>query len=140
MPTELDLAMEEELAKLTAEAIYRQPLPARLVVLSACEIGAVRAAAGDDFLGLPRSFYLGGATTEFNSLWPVSDEGTLAFMTAFEEALGTGDVGAAWLATRDALRRAGYPPHIYGAFVFTAPSSSAARSAFNSHRVFIKTR
>ncbi|MCH8091085.1 MAG: CHAT domain-containing protein [Proteobacteria bacterium] len=105
------------IVRLTAERIYQQPIPARLVVLSACETGAGRVVAGDDILGLPRSFYLGGATTVINSLWPVTDEGTLAFMTAFHEGLKNGDIGSSWLAARDQLRRAGYPPLVYGAFV-----------------------
>ena len=86
-------------------------------MLSACETGAGRVVAGDDILGLPRSFYLGGATTVINSLWPVTDEGTLASMTAFHEGLKNGDVGSSWLAARDQLRRAGFPPLVYGAFV-----------------------
>lgn len=113
----LILSGDGTITKLTAEKIYQQPIAARLVVLSACETGAGEVVAGDDILGLPRSFYLGGATTVINSLWPVSDEGTLAFMTAFHEGLENGDIGASWLAARDQLRLAGYPPFVYGAFV-----------------------
>ena len=113
----LILSGDGTITKLTAEKIYQQPIKARLVVLSACETGAGEVVAGDDILGLPRSFYLSGATTVINSLWPVSDEGTLAFMTAFHEELISGDIGASWLAARDQLRLAGYPPFVYGAFV-----------------------
>lgn len=113
----LFLSGDQAADRLTAEEIYRNPIPARLVVLSACETGAGEVAAGNDFLGLPRSFYLGGATSVVYSLWPVSDEGTMAFMEAFHEGLSEGDVGSSWLAARDRLEADGYPPLVYGAFV-----------------------
>ena len=94
LQSSLILSGDQAADRLTAEEIFQRPLSARLVVLSACETGAGEVAAGDDFLGLPRSFYLGGATTVVYSLWPVSDVGTMAFMEAFHEALVSGDVGA----------------------------------------------
>lgn len=105
-------------APLTAADLFERPIPAALVVLSACETGMGEAVAGDDFLGLTRSFYLGGATTVVNSLWPISDEGTRLFMSVFHsENLRTGDPAEAWLAARTHLRDEGFPPSVYGAFV-----------------------
>lgn len=101
---------------LTAEKLYDKPLPARLVVLSACETGMGQVIAGDDLLGLVRSFYLGGATTVVSSLWPVEDEATRLFMEIFHEKSREGDFGAAWLAARDTLKNLGYHPADYGAF------------------------
>ncbi len=101
---------------LSARDLFRAPLRADFVVLSACETGVGRAVAGDDFLGLVRSFYLGGSTGVVNSLWPVDDAGTKVFMETFHQNLPKG-AGAAWLAARDATRAAGFPPAIYGAFV-----------------------
>lgn len=103
--------------ELTAADLYESPLAADVVVLSACETGAGRAEAGDDFLGLVRSFYLGGSRTVVNSLWPVDDAGTQIFMEAFHKSLKDGDAGTAWLAARDATKAAGLPPAVYGAFV-----------------------
>lgn len=111
------LSGHERPSMLTAAKLFESPLPAKLVVLSACETGVGKAIAGDDFLGLPRSFYLGGALAVLSSLWPVEDEGTRAFMVAFHERARSGDYGAAWLAARDRLRAAGQPPFVYGAFV-----------------------
>ena len=102
---------------LTAADIFARPLPARLVVLSACETGAGEARAGDDFLGLARSFYLGGALAVVNSLYPVVDQPTRTFMETFHRIAQKGDYGRAWLAARDVLRQAGEPPAVYGAFV-----------------------
>jgi tetratricopeptide (TPR) repeat protein len=102
---------------LTAETLFQRPLVARLVVLSACETGMGKVLAGDEVLGLSRSFYLGGTAAVMSSLWPVEDEATRQFMEIFHERSRTGDYGAAWLAARDAVRAKNYPPSAYGAFV-----------------------
>ena len=111
------LSGKERPVMLTAATLFEFPLPAKLVVLSACETGVGRAVAGDDFLGLPRSFYLGGTLAVLSSLWPVDDASTKAFMETFHERARGGDYGGAWLAARDRLRAAGLPPFFYGAFV-----------------------
>lgn len=102
---------------LTAARLVEVPMPARLVVLSACETGVGKAVAGDDFLGLSRSFYLGGARAVLASLWPVEDDATQLFMRTFHERVAQDGYGAAWLAARDRLKREGAAPSAYGAFV-----------------------
>ncbi len=115
------LSGRDGVRRLTAARLFEAPLRANLVVLSACETGVGRAVAGNDYLGLTRSFYLGGARTVLNSLWSVQDKGTQAFMTRFHAIAQTGpqrgDYGAAWLAARDAVKKLGYPPAVYGAFI-----------------------
>jgi len=107
-------------AALTAADIFAEPLSAGLVVLSACETGMGTAVAGDDFLGLSRSFFLGGAGTVVNSLWPISDEGTQRYMEVFHRAIiEQGDPSLAWATARDTLIEEGYPPSVYGAFALT---------------------
>jgi CHAT domain-containing protein len=64
----LYLGGENGAVALTAGSLFENPLTADLVILSACETGVGKAVAGDDFLGLPRSFYLAGARTVLNSL------------------------------------------------------------------------
>jgi len=113
----LILSGQNGIVELTAASIFENPFAAEIVVLSACETGVGRAVAGDDFLGLPRSFYIGGARTVLNSLWPVEDEGTLEFMKAFHANLSGGNIGAAWLKARNRLKEQGYAPSVYGAFV-----------------------
>jgi hypothetical protein len=104
-------------ARLTAARLYAAPLPARLVVLSACESGIGQAGSGDDVLGLPRSLYLGGTQSILSSLWEVDDEGTRHFMTAFHRAAKAAGPGRAWLEARNTLRAEGAPPWVHGAFV-----------------------
>ena len=103
--------------KLDAARLFEHPLPVGLVVLSACESGGGTAEAGDDFLGLARSFYLGGAAAMINSLWPVYDRPTQSYMVTFHKQAKSGDYGKAWIAARDMLKAQGFPPSIYGAFV-----------------------
>lgn len=105
-----------DVTAVTARDLFQNPIPAKIVVLSACETGIGHAVAGDDFLGLVRSFYLGGSTGVVNSLWPVDDAGTAVFMEAFHRNLDDG-AAQAWRKARDATRAAGFAPAVYGAFV-----------------------
>ncbi len=107
----------QTIQRLTAADLFAEPLPARLVVMSACETGLGQVIADDDILGLARSFYLGGTRAVVNSLWPVHDKPTRKFMEVFHRAARGGDVGDAWLKARNALRAEGLPPSVYGAFV-----------------------
>ncbi len=117
LQSSLILTNGKQAVPLTAEKLFQEPLAARLVVLSACETGMGRVIAGDDLLGLARSFYLAGASAVVSSLWPVDDEATRAFMEAFHERARGGQYGSAWLAARDVVKAKGYPPSSYGAFV-----------------------
>lgn len=108
---------------LTAAHLFEQPLKAKLVVLSACETALGDAEAGDDFLGLARSFYIGGALSMLNSLWPVYDKPTRLFMEEFHRNAVDGNYGRAWLKARDFLKAIGMPPSVYGAFVLGGSAS-----------------
>ncbi|MBT7712540.1 MAG: CHAT domain-containing protein [Deltaproteobacteria bacterium] len=107
---------------LTASEIYETPLPAKLVILSACETGLGKTIAGDDLLGLTRSFYLGGAVSTLSSLWQIEDEGTMEFMKKFHQQAVNGDYGTAWVQARDYVKQLGYPASVYGAFVLGGAS------------------
>ena len=96
------------------------PLPARLVVLSACETWLFKTLAGEDLQGLTRSFYLGGSLAVLSSLWPVEDEGACQFMNQFyRQFQNTKRFDQAWLASRNSLRNSGASPSVYGAFVLS---------------------
>jgi CHAT domain-containing protein/tetratricopeptide (TPR) repeat protein len=73
-----------------AAEILRMRLPARLVVLSACEtnIGAIEGQAGASTLST--AFLLAGARTVISTLWPVYDKASLELMEGFYEHLGKG--------------------------------------------------
>jgi CHAT domain-containing protein len=63
--------------------IYNLKLKARLVVLSACETGLGKIAAGEGILGFSRAFLYAGAENLLLSLWKVNDVSTTQLMTNF---------------------------------------------------------
>jgi CHAT domain-containing protein len=63
--------------------IYRLSLRAQLVVLSACESGAVQVQGGDEAIGLARGFLGAGASSVVASLWNVHDESAGELMDCF---------------------------------------------------------
>jgi CHAT domain-containing protein/Tfp pilus assembly protein PilF len=87
---------------LTAEELGTQNLDGvQLVVLSACETGLGKAAAGEGLLGLQRAFQSAGARTVVASLWSVPDEETRMLMEEFYTNLWRRKQGAL-----DSLRQA----------------------------------
>lgn len=62
-----------------------------LVVLSACETGLSRIAAGDELLGLVRGFLAAGANALVLTLWTVSDETAASLMQEFYQNLQKND-------------------------------------------------
>ena len=114
---------------LTAAHIFENPISADLIVLSACDTGVGQAISGDDFLGLARSLYIGGASTVLNSLWPISDANTAHFMEYFHQSAQNGNVAGAWLAARNKLRDSGAKPADYGAFILGGAANINAYKA-----------
>lgn len=68
-------------------ALYRLPLSASLVVLSACESGAGQVQGGDEVVGLARGFIGAGAPMVVASLWNVDDASSAQLMAYFYAAL-----------------------------------------------------
>jgi CHAT domain-containing protein len=84
-----------------ANAVHLERL--RLAVLSACQTGIPGTGLPDEVVGLPAGWLQAGAAGVLASLWPVSDDATVALMGRFYELhLGDGldPVDALWLAQR----------------------------------------
>jgi CHAT domain-containing protein len=106
--------------QLTAAEMYGLPLDAaRLVVLSACETGTVKATHANEVLGMTRGLLFAGADALLVSAWPINDEATAAWMKAFYEAAGSEPPGeAARVAIERTRRDARYRhPYYWGPFL-----------------------
>lgn len=68
---------------LDVRTIYRLPLQAKLVVLSACQSGAVQVHGTDEAIGLARGFLGAGVPHLIVSLWNVHDASAVKLMTDF---------------------------------------------------------
>ncbi len=82
--------------------ILQYDMSYELVVLSACETGRAKVAAGDELIGLGRGFLYAGAGALITSLWSVADDTTVALMDRLYQSLSSGASKAA--ALRDAQR------------------------------------
>jgi CHAT domain-containing protein len=102
---------------LNAKDIFNDPIKADLVVLSACETGMGVAQSGDDLLGLPRSFFLGGTKAIVSSLWPIDDDGAKEFMLEFHKYAKNGKYAKGLLKAKELLKEKGYDASVYGSFV-----------------------
>lgn len=103
----------------TAMQIAESPVPARLVVMSACDTGLADRMLGDESVGLVRAFLLAGAHEVVASLWAVDDEATADFMRFFYQAWSrrSGDAAMALCEARFRASLLRPHPHFWAAFV-----------------------
>ena len=85
---------------LHAYEVYTLQLNAALAVLSGCETGLGREAAGEGLMSLSRAFSYAGCPSVVMSLWDINDKSTPELMTFFYEGLSKG------LPKDEALRQA----------------------------------
>ncbi len=76
---------------LTMKDVHNLPLENCIIVLSACESGLNEVVRGEELIGLTRAFFAAGASSLVLSLWRVADTATLDLMSAFYDALSSGN-------------------------------------------------
>jgi CHAT domain-containing protein len=103
---------------LSAQLISHQDLPAKLVVLSACETALGDSARGQGVFGLQQAFHLAGVDETVGSLWRVDDTTTEQFMTHFYQNLWTQSLSApeALRSAQLQMRDAGFATSDWSAF------------------------
>lgn len=91
--------------KLTAAEMYGLPLEdTKLVVLSACETGSVRATHANEVIGMMRGLIFAGADSLLLSSWKIDDRATSEWMQAFYTAAKQQPAAAAARAAIRTLR------------------------------------
>lgn len=115
-PLESYIALAGE--RLEARRVAELELPARLVILAACESGAGRVSA-DGVIGLSRSFLLAGAGAVLMTLWSLTERDTLALLTRFHDHYLAGAAPARALRAAQAELAAVYhdDPRRWAAYV-----------------------
>jgi CHAT domain-containing protein len=105
--------------------IYRLPLSARLVVLSACESGAVQVQGSDEAIGLARGFLGAGAESLVVSLWNVHDASAARLMDEFYTQLTTQNQrpAAALRAVQCEAARSNRHPYYWAPYVVMGDGS-----------------
>lgn len=111
--------------------VFRQNLPSRLIVLSACETGAASGLRSDEMnseeiVSFPRAFLHAGVPTVISSAWLAEDKRTAELMTAFYAGLSNNEsLGAAFAnAQRTMMRNGGgfLHPFYWAGFSLTGDS------------------
>jgi TPR repeat protein/CHAT domain-containing protein len=96
-------------------------LKSDLMVLSACETGAGEVVGGEGVMGLPYAFYVAGNKNTILTLWSISDEVTVEFITSFFTKLKAGveQIEALTATKREFLKKGGIysNPKYWAAFV-----------------------
>jgi CHAT domain-containing protein len=91
--------------RLTAAEMYGLPLDsARLVVLSACETGSVRATHANEVIGMMRGLIFAGADALLLSAWKIDDKATAEWMQTFYAGARTYSLSRAAQIASKALR------------------------------------
>jgi CHAT domain-containing protein len=112
----------------TAEEIYRTPLNADLVVLSACSTGAGAETPGEGVMSLARAFLYAGAGATVATLWNVPDAPGPVFADVLYRELAAGrPLGVSVADARRELRRLGAPPQAWAAYVLTGKPGATVR-------------
>jgi CHAT domain-containing protein len=83
LPADKNFTKNDFDGNLNAGEIFSLKINADLVFLSACQTGLGKINAGDDVVGLNRSFFYAGTHTVISSLWRVSDVSTAILIKAF---------------------------------------------------------
>jgi tetratricopeptide (TPR) repeat protein len=93
-------------------------LKSDLMVLSACQTGLGEVMSGEGVMGLPYAFYVAGNKNTILTLWSISDEVTVEFITSFFTKLkaGKGQIEALTETKREFLKKGGrYSNPVYWA-------------------------
>ena len=128
--------------KLFIRDLYNLSLPAKMVVLSACETGVGPLKRGEGLLSLSKGFAYAGAKSIFSSLWSVNDRVSNQLMTAFYTHLKDGEAKDVALrqAKLDYLNQSNHRqshPFFWAAFIPVGDMQPIQRSSIDGWAFWI---
>lgn len=88
-PMQSHLVLADD-ARLTARELMRLRLPSALVILSACDMGVGRPAAGEGLVGMSWGLLLAGSAAVIAGRWEVDSDSTAALMVELHRGLAAG--------------------------------------------------
>ncbi|MFH1824210.1 MAG: tetratricopeptide repeat protein [Candidatus Firestonebacteria bacterium] len=101
---------------LTMSEVMGLKIPARVVMLTACETGVGKDVRGEGVMGMGRAFQFAGCKDVLVSLWSVAEDSTVDFSMNFLKCVKEGkDSKDAMKMARDEIRRKGYEHPFYWA-------------------------
>jgi CHAT domain-containing protein len=127
-------ADDREDGLLQAREIYRLPLAADLVVLSACESGVGSLVTGEGMLGLVHALLSAGSSAALASLWLVDDRATVELMERFYTRASETSVAEALRAAQAEAAAAGVHPARWAAFAVFGDADQSLPAARWPHR------
>lgn len=109
---------------LTLSEVAGLRLDTELVTLSACLTGQGAVLAGEGVMNFARTFQQAGARNVLVTLWEISSQETVEFMTRFYAAIRDGhSMSDALLAARSDLRKTHAHPYYWAGFVLYGPGT-----------------
>ena len=104
---------------LTTREIFRLRYPGRAVVLSGCDTRPNDDPAGSGLTLFQRAFLHAGSPAVVSTLWLVDDRAAGHLLDLFYRQLAKETPAGALRTAQLHLRREGYPPYVWAAFVLT---------------------
>ena len=107
---------------LRVSELYKLPLDADLVTLSACETALGKVANGDDVVGFTRGLMYAGAGSVVSSLWKIDDRATRDLMVEFYKNLRKTDKQEALRQAQLTIKKRYEHPYYWAAFQLSGNS------------------
>jgi CHAT domain-containing protein len=102
--------------RITSRDLSDMQIRARTIVITGCRTARRIVQAGDEWLGLMRSFYLSGASTIVSALWDIRDDSARMFASEFYKAFDGDNALTAVQIAAGRVRARQAHPYFWGGF------------------------
>jgi CHAT domain-containing protein len=102
--------------RITSRDLTNMNIRAKTIVITGCQTARRIIRAGDEWLGLMRSFYLSGASTIVSALWDIRDESAQRFAHAFYKVFDGANAPVAVQHAASFVRESRDHPYFWAGF------------------------